>query len=144
MIEYICCDVKAISLYVSKSSGGEIMSTIGQRLRTARKSKKLSLLDVRDLTGLSTGNLSDLENDKFSPSANTLIQLRQVLNVSIDWMLTGNLTKDIPSEDILREKTPAYLSTDEKMLLDIYHRLDNEDRKNIIGYMNLIAGKERG
>jgi len=131
-------------LYVSKSSGGEIMSTIGQRLRTARKSKKLSLLDVRDLTGLSTGNLSDLENDKFSPSANTLIQLRQVLNVSIDWMLTGNLTKDIPSEDILREKTPAYLSTDEKMLLDMYHRLDNEDRKNIIGYMNLIAGKERG
>lgn len=120
------------------------MSTIGQRLRTARKSKKLSLLDVRDLTGLSTGNLSDLENDKFSPSANTLIQLRQVLNVSIDWMLTGNLTKDIPSEDILREKTPAYLSTDEKMLLDMYHRLDNEDRKNIIGYMNLIAGKERG
>jgi hypothetical protein len=30
------------------------------------------------------------------------------------------------------------------MLLDMYHRLDNEDRKNIIGYMNLIAGKERG
>lgn len=130
--------------FSSVSYGGDRMSTIGQRLRTARKSKKLSLLDVRDLTGLSTGNLSDLENDKFSPSANTLIQLRQLLNVSIDWMLTGNLPKDIPSDEIIREKTPAYLSNDEKMLLDMYHKLSYEDRKNIIGYMNLIAGKKRG
>lgn len=118
------------------------MSTTGERIRSARKAKKLSLLDVRDITGLSTGNLSDLENDKFSPSANTLIQLRQVLNVSIDWILTGNPPKEVPSDDTIREKTSVFLGSDEKMLLDIYDKLSEDDKRNILGYMNLIASKD--
>ncbi len=117
------------------------MSTIGQRLKTARKAKKLSLLEVRDLTGLSTGNLSDLENDKFSPSANTLILLRQVLNVTIDWILTGSEPMEIPPDVVIKEKTLSYLATDEKILLDTYNKLTDEDKRNIIGYMSLIANK---
>lgn len=117
------------------------MSTIGQRIRSARKAKKLSLIEVKDLTGLSTGNLSDLENDKFAPSANTLMLLKKVLEVNIDWILTGSLPMEAPSADVAREKTAQYLSTEEKMLLESYTRLSEDDKRNIIAYMNLIMNK---
>ncbi|HCO18376.1 MAG TPA: transcriptional regulator [Tissierellales bacterium] len=124
-----------------RKPGGVKVSTIGQRIRSARKAKKLSLIEVRDLTGLSTGNLSDLENDKFAPSANTLMLLKKVLEINIDWMLTGSLPMEAPSADVLREKTPQYLGTDEKMLLDAYGRLSEEEKRNVIAYMNLILSK---
>jgi transcriptional regulator with XRE-family HTH domain len=117
------------------------MSTIGQRIKSARKSKKLSLIEVRDLTGLSTGNLSDLENDKFAPSANTLMLLKQVLEVNIDWILTGTLPMEVPPVDFVREKTPQYLGSDEKMLLEAYSNLSEDEKRNIIAYMNLIINK---
>ena len=65
------------------------MDTIGKRIRYARKIRNLSLTEVKEKTGISTGNLSELENDKFAPSANSLIAFKQLLNVSIDWILTG-------------------------------------------------------
>lgn len=126
---------------MSEKLGGVRVSTIGQRIRTARKAKKLSLIEVRDLTGLSTGNLSDLENDKFAPSANTLMLLKKVLEVNIDWMLTGSLPMEAPPAEIVREKTPQYLSIDERMLLDAYGRLSEEEKRNVIAYMNLVLSK---
>ena len=126
---------------MSEKLGGVRVSTIGQRIRTARKSKKLSLIEVRDLTGLSTGNLSDLENDKFAPSANTLMLLKKVLEVNIDWMLTGSLPMEAPPAEMVREKTPQYLGIDERMLLDAYGRLSEEEKRNVIAYMNLILSK---
>ena len=126
---------------MSEKLGGVRVSTIGQRIRTARKSKKLSLIEVRDLTGLSTGNLSDLENDKFAPSANTLMLLKKVLEVNIDWMLTGSLPMEVPPAEMVREKTPQYLGIDERMLLDAYGRLSEEEKRNVIAYMNLILSK---
>lgn len=126
---------------MSEKLGGVRVSTIGQRIRTARKAKKLSLIEVRDLTGLSTGNLSDLENDKFAPSANTLMLLKKVLEVNIDWMLTGSLPMEAPPAEMVREKTPQYLSIDERMLLDAYGRLSEEEKRNVIAYMNLVLSK---
>lgn len=127
---------------MSEKFGGVIVSTIGQRIRSARKAKKLSLIEVRDLTGLSTGNLSDLENDKFAPSANTLMLLKKVLEINIDWMLTGSLPKEVPSDDVVREKTPQYLGSDERMLLEAYGRLGEDDKRNVIAYMNLMLSKD--
>lgn len=134
-------NTKRLKISDVRKPGGVKVSTIGQRIRSARKAKKLSLIEVRDLTGLSTGNLSDLENDKFAPSANTLMLLKKVLEINIDWMLTGSLPMEAPSADVVREKTPQYLGTDEKMLLNAYGRLSEEEKRNVIAYMNLILSK---
>lgn len=59
------------------------------------------------LTGLSVGNLSDLENNKSMPSSNALIKLKNALNVSIDWLLTGQQIEYVKEEEenTYREKS---------------------------------------
>lgn len=69
------------------------MKTIGSRLRAARKKCELTLKDVNESIGISTGNLSELENDIKQPSSQTLIALKKLYNISIDWVLTGEITE---------------------------------------------------
>lgn len=114
------------------------MNSIGKRIRFARKAKNLTLTDVNRLTGLSTGNLSELENDKFLPSANALIQFKNIFNISIDWILTG----EEPISRIKEEKQ-AYAhkqyTSEERQLIEVYRKLDGDARQNIWGYINIVA-----
>ncbi len=115
------------------------MDTVGKRLRSARKSNNLTLIDIKKITGLSTGNLSELENDKFLPSANALIQFKKIFNVSIDWILTGEDT----SLEVIKETNESYLtnqhSEDEKQLIEAYRRLDAQSKQNLWGYLNVVT-----
>lgn len=63
--------------------------TIGQRIRSRRKELNLTMKDIFERENIKTGNLSELENDKYLPSVQTLISLGRALDCSIDWMLTG-------------------------------------------------------
>lgn len=56
---------------------------IGARIRNARKAQGLTLAQVADSSGLTKGFLSRLERDETSPSVATLVQLCQVLSLSL-------------------------------------------------------------
>lgn len=91
---------------------------IGQRIKQRRKELKLTQVQIKDLCGISNGNLSELENGNRLPSAGALIALSKVLNVSIDWILTGeNPFCDI-SNEILSPLENEYLNTFRKLALD--------------------------
>lgn len=52
------------------------MNDFGKRLKSARKGRKLSLRTVAALSGISLGQLSDLETGKQpNPQADTLLKL---------------------------------------------------------------------
>lgn len=63
--------------------------TIGERIRLRRKELNLTMKDIYESENIKTGNLSELEHDKYLPSVQTLIALGRVLSCSIDWLLTG-------------------------------------------------------
>lgn len=56
---------------------------VGQKIREIRKSLRLSIRALAELSGLSVNTLSLIENGKTSPSVNTLHQLAQSLNLPI-------------------------------------------------------------
>jgi transcriptional regulator with XRE-family HTH domain len=121
------------------------MNSIGKRIRFIRKANNLTLTDINKKTGLSTGNLSELENDKFLPSANALIQFRKIFNTSIDWILTGEeYNTDLNSK--IREQKQKYISEqytdEEKQLIKIYRKLDGSAKQNIWGYLNVITSSD--
>lgn len=74
--------------------------TIGERLRSWRKSLSLTTLDISNSTGISKGGLSEYENDKKLIGSKTLISLYREYGIDINWILTGdkkntlNLTKN--------------------------------------------------
>lgn len=60
---------------------------VGAQIRRRRQERQLTLAGVAALTGLNVGYLSQLENDKASPSLETLAALAEALDVPIGWFL---------------------------------------------------------
>ena len=87
--KYIISNIKTLSRrYLILKSDKE---SIGTRLKFARSSKKLSIPQVWEQTGISKGNLSIIENDKTKPSADALMKLSKLYEVDTDWILFGEM-----------------------------------------------------
>lgn len=58
---------------------------LGDNIRKIRKEKKISINKLSELTGISLGYISDLENNKATnPSVDKLNLIANVLNVNVD------------------------------------------------------------
>ena len=60
---------------------------VGTQVRRRRRDRGLTLTQVSEATGLNVGYLSQVENDKASPSLETLAALADALDVPIAWFL---------------------------------------------------------
>jgi transcriptional regulator with XRE-family HTH domain len=60
---------------------------VGTQVRRRRRDRGLTLAAVAERTGLNVGYLSQVENDKASPSLETLAALAEALDVPIAWFL---------------------------------------------------------
>ena len=60
---------------------------VGAQIRRRRLDRNLTLTGVAERTGLNVGYLSQLENDKATPSLETLAALAAALDVPITWFL---------------------------------------------------------
>ncbi len=56
---------------------------VGEKIKTFRESKGLSLKDLADLTGFSTALLSQMENHLISPSLGTMVKLAKALGLRV-------------------------------------------------------------
>ena len=56
--------------------------TIGSRLRDWRKGNKLKTTEISEKTGISTGALSNYENDKREISCNFLLKLQEIYHAA--------------------------------------------------------------
>lgn len=113
--------------------------TIGSRIKNRRKELRLTQVQMRELTGISNGNLSDIENGNRLPSAGALISLSEALRVSADWILTGKY----PDADIQAVQIPSFSPTEESFL-NCFRQLDPEDQDEILELMNMkIRRKNR-
>ena len=66
---------------------------IGKRIKKTRLSKKFTLQDVANKTGLSSGYLSKLEKSKKSPPISTLISIAAAFDVTVS-VLLGEISED--------------------------------------------------
>ena len=74
----------------------------GVRVIFFREQKKLSQQELADFLGVSRGYIGDIERDRSAPSFNFLTLLASKMDVSIDWILTGEgemLRGKKPNED---------------------------------------------
>ena len=60
---------------------------VGPQVRRLRRERELTLAQVAQRTGLNVGYLSQIENDKASPSLETLGALAAAMEVPITWFL---------------------------------------------------------
>lgn len=112
------------------------MITIGKRIKERRKELHLTLADIKAKTGISTGNLSDIENGNRLPASPTLVQLAEVLQCSTDWILM---------HDIPKSENNECSDLGEKEILDMYRQLSQDDKDEIYMILSLkVKRKKRG
>lgn len=111
--------------------------SIGKNISLIRKSKKLTQANLAKEIGISRSYLSDLENDRKNPSAKTLKNLAEKLNVRMINLIEENDTDFI---DNLEEKISTIAKPHEKdsllfeLMLEDNLITDNSEKK-----MNLDA-----
>lgn len=122
---------------------------LGRRLREWRKTLPLKSYELARLIKISQGSLSDIENDKSLPSADTLAKLYQHTNINIIWLLTGRgpMTRTDPTgaddgkRDVVEEASESY-GEDQKLveliakLVRIYKKGGHEKRAHLVGFLN--------
>lgn len=67
-------------------------ATLGQRLRAARKARRMSQGELAQRISVHRNTISCYERDADIPGSNTLAALCDALGVSADWLLTGTGT----------------------------------------------------
>ncbi|URJ43636.1 helix-turn-helix transcriptional regulator [Paenibacillus polymyxa] len=107
------------------------MSTIGQRIRTIRKTNNLNQIKFANTIGVSQGTLSELEQDKYRPSLDIIIAIKENFNSHIEWLIFG----DTPVS-----KKPIFnlaIEAQELELISSFRELTKEDRDEIIDFIKL-------
>lgn len=95
---------------------------IGQRIRNRRKELHITQTQIYSLTGISSGNLSDIENGKSMPSSAAVIQLSKVLDCSTDYILLGFSRTDENPDN----------ASNETELLKYYRTLPADDQEELL------------
>lgn len=111
------------------------MNTIGNRIRTRRKELGLKQTDIKESVGISSGNLSEIENGNRTPAMDTLYRLSQILNCSIDWIVTG--------ESSTKENPNIYISEDIKELLGYWEIMSFDDREELLALAQIKYKKAK-
>lgn len=90
---YFNSDIMDKSIFQELSTNETLvneLNTVGKRLKYARKKLKLSQIDLSNKTGCGQSTISDIESDS-KPNTSYLIKIARALNVSVDWLETGEL-----------------------------------------------------
>jgi y4mF family transcriptional regulator len=74
------------------------MSGVGERIKTRRLELGWTQDQLAQKAGISKSFLSDLENGKRSVRADNLLDIARALGVSLDFLMTGEASKDQAAE----------------------------------------------
>ena len=86
--------------------------TLGEKIQLSRKKKGMSQEDLANLLNVSRQAVQKWESDASTPEVNKLIEISNVFDVSLDWLLKGVETKPNEEkpieEEYVKEDKPSY------------------------------------
>lgn len=100
------------------------MDTIGGKVKSIRKELELNQLEFSRILGISQGRLSEIEQDKTKPSAETLIEMKRKANVDLNWLLDDENKSD-----------------DFQMITTLLQDISGEDLKEVIDFIKFKRGR---
>lgn len=103
------------------------MRTIGERIKFLRKQNNWTVQQLAELINKTKGNVSSYENDKYEPSAQTIIKICEQFNVSADWLLTGEEGVSISEQN--NDNSFHELTEEEKSLILSFRQFDELDKE---------------
>ena len=115
---------------------GEVRSfmLISERIYKYLEERGMSQIEFSKRTGISQSTISDWRRKGTNPSADKIMKICEVLDVSPTELLTG-----VGSELQMKDEKCDYVVVDkaseEYLLVEVYRQLDADARKRLEGYM---------
>lgn len=107
------------------------MISVGNRIKQRRNSLNLTQIDIHKKCGIASGALSQIENGTRTPSVIIFYKLSQVLECSMDWLLTGESTNSEINN----------FSENEETLLNSFRQLSKEDQDELMQILEIKINK---
>lgn len=86
--------------------------TLGMRIAKLRKSKDLTQEQLAELLNIGKSTLAMYETDKREPASEVLIKIADFFNVTIDYLLRGDVR---PQDEIIKGETHEFLERISKL-----------------------------
>lgn len=117
--------------------------TISERIFKILKDKNMSQNAFAKQAGLAGSTVSDWKTKKTNPSADKIMDICRVLEVTPEQLLTGKgIDEDYVEYKSKKEKTvPEISKADIRILKDI-HAMKEEQRKRLMKYMDTLKQLE--
>ena len=107
------------------SVGRSDRMNIGDRLRSIRKNKKISIYQVSKETGISQNHISSVELGKRQPTIDTLARLAKPLGITL-------------AELFNEDNTVSVLTDKERILLENYRTLPDDKAEALLIISNAL------
>ena len=101
---------------------------IGEKIEKIRKEKNLSQKELAKIVNASQKTISNIENGTNEPKIGVIIEMCNKLNISADWLLLG--------------KENTKISKEEENLLNIYRKMNNNNKGRLVGRAEAILEEQ--
>ena len=106
--------------------------TISQKIFILLDEKNMSQKEFAEQTGISQSTISDWKRKKTNPSADKIMKICEVLQVT---------PYELLEEDSSRLADGIVLSAEESFLLESFRKLDNGQKSRLLGYAEGLMDK---
>lgn len=115
--------------------------TISVRIKRALKIKGMKQSELCKLANIPKSSLSQYLNGDFEPKQDRIYLMAQALNVSEAWLMGF----DVPMERQLKKDSPTEpnLSEGEKMLLELFRRVPEEQQTLVLNLIRAALGNPK-
>ncbi|SKB96700.1 DNA-binding transcriptional regulator, XRE-family HTH domain [Lachnospiraceae bacterium] len=127
-----------IQLYennISEFDKGVIM-IISERIIKVLKERNMTQVEFAKQIGISTSTISEWKKRKTNPTADKIMDICNVLQITPEQLLTG---KGIEDEEEIAASSPESKFTHlDIQIIEDFHRLKEEQQKRLIAYMEAL------
>lgn len=115
---------------------------MNERIKELRKELGLSGEKFGNKIGLTRMAISNLENNKYNLTEQTIISICREFNVNEDWLRTGNGNMFNPVDSISLDELASTLDPLELDILKAYFSLDKDIRQKAIEHFRSCLKKD--
>jgi transcriptional regulator with XRE-family HTH domain len=117
--------------------------SLGKRIKEARLKKGLTQRQLADLIGVKHNSISDWENDKNMPYADTIELLLGALEVDANWLLGWDNPKQMESD--AQELVNKILNNYKvQKALPLIANLNDSDLDLVLNFIKRLGGNDNG
>lgn len=115
--------------------------TISERILKVLKDRNMTQVEFAKQVGIATSTISEWKKKKTNPTADKIMDICSVLQITPEQLLTGKGIED--EEEIVAACPESRFTPYDIQLIEDYHGLKEEQQKRLMAYMEALKKLEQ-